>query len=205
MNKHQLIIIHGGIAFDSRTDYLTFLKEEPLSLERLRPRSDWKDSIQAELGEGFDVLRPKMPTVLNAQYEEWRLMFNKMLELTDPELSLIGHSLGGTFLVKYLSEHTVARAIRALYLLAAPYHDEKLDESLGTFRLATDLSGVLKQVPEIHLYYSRDDESVPFQHGQLYQKALAPRASLREFTDRGHFRTEEFPELVADIHRTTGN
>jgi len=43
-----------------------------------------------------------MPCIENAKYNEWKIQFEKYLKRTDNDLILIGMSLGGIFLTKYL-------------------------------------------------------------------------------------------------------
>jgi hypothetical protein len=46
-----------------------------------------------------------MPNPMNARYNEWKILFKKIVLLLDDNVILIGHSLGAIFLVKYLSEN----------------------------------------------------------------------------------------------------
>lgn len=197
-NPQQILLIHGGSCFDSHEDYLNDLKTSPVDLKYFRSRKDWKDSIQNKLGEDFDVLQPKMPNKDNANYEEWKILFDKIVELLDDEVILVGHSLGGIFLAKYLSENTLSKKIKALFLIAAPFDNKNINESLGSFLLPEDLGRIEEQVKDIFLYYSKDDVVVPFLHGEEYKNKL-PSSKFRVFEDRGHFKQEEFGELVGDI------
>jgi len=196
--KQQILVIHGGTTFNTKEEYLQFLKECPIEIEKLRPRLDWKNSLQERLGDDFDVLQPRMPNGTNAQYTEWSIWFGKIVDLLEDDIILVGHSLGGIFLAKYLSENQLSKSIRALFLVAAPFNDEGMDESLGSFRINDSPSRLDQQVGNIFLYYSKDDEVVPFTHANLYKEALS-KAIVKSFEDRGHFKQAEFPEIVEDI------
>jgi len=100
--KQQIVVIPGGTTFDNQKDYHNFLESFDVDLDRLRYRKDWKDSLQEELGQEYDVFQPRMPNSTNAQYDEWRTMFEKIIEKTGDEILLVGHSLGALFLVKHL-------------------------------------------------------------------------------------------------------
>lgn len=190
--KQQVVVIHGGDSFRAREEYLQFLKNFPLTIEQLRLKRDWKRSLPEVLGEEYDVLAPIMPNKTNAQYEEWVLWFKKILQFLEDGVILIGHSLGGTFLAKYLAEHTFPRRIGALLLIAAPHNHSG---ECGDFVIPESLEGVVRQVERIFLFHSADDDIVPFSELAEYRKQL-PDASVITFIDRGHFNQAEFPELT---------
>ena len=110
---------------------------------------------------------------------------------------LIGHSLGGLFLAKYLSENLFHKKISGLFLVAAPHSGT---EDIGDFGLTSDLEKVWEQCQNIHLYQGEDDPVVPASEVEEYRKAW-PEAKVHIFPDRGHFNQEEFPELVEEIKR----
>jgi len=139
-----------------------------------------------------------MPNAFNASYEEWSIWFKKHLDVLDDTLILIGHSLGGVFLAKYLSEHDTGKRILGTFLVAAPNSSEDADYSLASFALPDSLDRFSEQGGRIQLYHSTDDTVVPFSDLARYQSAL-PRAHASIFSDRGHFLQETFPELVEEI------
>ena len=150
------------------------------------------------MGEEYEVIAPKMPNKLNAKYLEWKIWFEKFIPHFELEVILVGHSLGGTFLVKYLSENKLPKKIRGVFLVAACYNTQDSDYSMADFILPKNLEGIYLQAGKIFIYHSKDDEVVPFADFEKYKKEL-PKAVAREFTDRGHFNQEEFPELFEDI------
>jgi len=190
--KQQILVIHGGDSFNSQKEYLDYLKSKPIDLDRLRFSLNWKDSLQDDLGDKFDVLNPRMPNGTNAQYDEWKLWFERILPALDRKLILIGHSLGGVFLAKYLAENNINKTLKAVVLVAAPY---KASDGLGQFALTTNLINFGRQAPKILLIQSEDDPVVPKQEVDLYKKEL-PSAESMIFKDSGHFQIEHFPELV---------
>jgi len=194
--KHQIFVIHGGHASNSYEEYLKYLKEKEVTLGRLRSK-DWKASLGEKLGEEFEVFAPKMPNQQNAKYLEWKIYFEKLIPLMESDVVLIGHSLGGIFLAKYLSEETFPKKIRATFLVAAPF-DAPDGRSLADFVLSSSLNKFEQQGGDIFLYQSRDDDVVPFSNVEEYQRAL-PHAHVSVFDDMGHFNSEHFPELEKDI------
>lgn len=140
-----------------------------------------------------------MPNKTNAQYNEWKIFFKKLVDLLDDNFILIGHSLGGIFLTKYLSENQVNKIIKKTFLIAAPYDDGGMDkEPMYSFLRSGDLKKMENQAGKIYIYQSKDDFAVPFDHLEKYRKAI-PSATVREFEDRNHFLQEIIPELINDI------
>jgi len=197
----QILMIHGGTTFESDKEYLDYLKNKKIELDRLVVRDRWIRNLAKDLGEDYLVLTPKMPNSTNARYEEWKTWFENVLTVLDKELILIGHSLGGIFLVKYLSENKIDKTIKAIFLLGAPFDDDLGEESLADFVLPENLSGFSDQVEKMFFLHSKDDPCVPCDHAFKYQKKL-PEAKLVIFENKGHFNEEEFPELAELIKKS---
>lgn len=195
--KKQVVIIGGGTTFDTYDEYLSYLKNKSVDADNFKRRVDWKDGLEKELGSDFEVFVPKMPNATNARYEEWKIWFDRMVPFLRGGVVLIGHSLGGIFLPKYLSENTLPIKISAVFLVAAPFDDEA-EESLTNFRLSLSLDRFKQQCAKIYLLHSKDDPLVPFSESEKYKKEI-PEAKAIIFGDRQHFKQESFPEIVALI------
>jgi uncharacterized protein len=197
--KSQILLVHGGDTFNTYEEYFSFLAEFPIEIDQYRVKKvSWKRGLPDALGTDYEVIAPDMPSKGNAKYAEWKLWFEKFFPYLDSKVILVGHSLGGTFLAKYLSENEFPKTVRALFMVSAPFDDRDADYSLADFTLPKNLSLLAHQAQKIFLYYSRDDRVVPFADLKKYQSAL-PNAIAKIFTDRGHFNQETFPELVHDI------
>ncbi|MEW9674116.1 alpha/beta hydrolase [Ammoniphilus sp. 3BR4] len=72
--------------------------------------------LQDGLGADYDLLYPIMPDSENPEYEPWKVHLKKELAAVHSEVILIGHSLGGAVLLKYLSEGTYQTSIAALFV-----------------------------------------------------------------------------------------
>ncbi|MGC9611011.1 MAG: alpha/beta hydrolase [Minisyncoccia bacterium] len=197
--KKQVVVIHGGDNFDSYKEYIKFLKGFKIDFERFKKRN-WKESLRQELGRGFEVVLPKMPNPTNAKYLEWRIWFRKIVPFFKKDVILVGHSLGGIFLAKYLAENKFPKRIKATFLIAAPFDDKDADYSLVDFVLPKSLKKLEKQGGKIFIYQSKDDPVVPFADFGKYKKAL-PNAYAVAFKNKSHFSQEKFPELVREIKR----
>lgn len=192
----QILVINGGNAFETYDEYLDYLKNKELTLEELNYKG-WKDRLSENLGNGYKVFNPRMPNDKNARYAEWKIWFEKFLPLLDHDLILIGHSLGGIFLTKYLSENKIDKNILATFLVAAPFNTTG-KHPLVDFVISENISGLAKQGGQIFIYHSSDDKVVPYSNCEDYKKAL-PNATIRVFETNGHFHQTEFPEIIDDI------
>jgi predicted alpha/beta hydrolase family esterase len=187
----QILIIHGGDSYSSYDEYFNDLKNSELQYDRLKPARRWKDEIIDSLPDA-DILTPTMPNSQNAQYEEWKIWFEKIIPFLGNDVRLIGHSLGAMFLAKYLNTSPLDVPIRQLILLAGGYDEEA--EGYGQFRIES-ATGLEKSAIEIHLMHSEDDPVVPYEALSKYERDL-PNAFVHRFTDRNHFLQPTFPELL---------
>ena len=154
-------------------------------------------SLQHALGTGYDVLSPKMPEEDRPVYQAWKERIANELVTLEGEVILVGHSLGGSVLLKYLSEEEVEKPVAGLFLIATPYwgfEDWKVDE----YALREDFASKIPRGMPVFLYHSRDDEVVPFAHAALYAEKL-PRATVREFYGRGHQFGDDLSEVAREI------
>jgi predicted alpha/beta hydrolase family esterase len=188
----QLIFIHGGNAYLSRSKYLEALRNETYDPKREKERDlRWHRHLESDLGPGWEVFKPQMPGGRNNHYEEWEIWFSKILKHARDGVVLVGHSLGGNFLVKYLSENKHPVTISSLHLIAPAWNTR-------TFTMPTSYRR-LKAIPHIYVYHSTDDTVVPFSDAERLCKVV-PTATLIRFENRGHFLGSDFPELLAHLN-----
>jgi len=195
----QIVLIHGGTDFRTYEEFISQLKSEPVDITEFQPKQRWRNTFAERLGPNYQVLTPTMPNKENAHYEEWKIWFEKMSPFLIDGVILMGHSLGGIFLAKYLSENTFPKKIGATVLVSAPYNSEGLEPPLGDFQLTRPLENLAKQSPVIYLVHGGDDPIVPFSHAQKYLAQL-PNAKLVTIPGGDHFSQPEFPELIELIH-----
>lgn len=195
----QILAIHGGDVFETYEEYLDFLKNYKVDLEKVK-YGGWKDHLQEKLGNDFEVIYPQMENYHNAKYAEWKIWFEKFIPFLKDGIILIGGSLGGIFLAKYLSENNFPVKIKATFLVAAPFDDKdrSADYTLGDFALPESLEKFSGQGGKIFLYHSEDDPVVPFTDLEKYARKL-PGAEKVIFQDKGHFNLKEFSELVEKL------
>jgi predicted alpha/beta hydrolase family esterase len=142
---------------------------------------------------------PEMPDGEAPGYRAWSDRISRKLAASNGEVILVGHSLGGSILLKHLSEERVEKPIAGVFLIAAPYWGT-VEWRVAEFELREDFPAALPEDVPIFLYHSRDDEVVPFAHLALYAGRL-PHATIREFDGRGHQLGDDLSEVTEDIAR----
>lgn len=186
------------MTFKKRKEYLAYLKTR----EVVYKISLWSQQYLDKKLEDFDIIKPRFPLSENARYEDWKIHFERFFPYLRHGVILIGVSLGGVFLAKYLSENTLPKRIRAVFLVGAPFDDSCPTEDLvGGFTLKSNLSRLNVCTENLHLLFSEDDPVVPIAHARKYQKKL-PSAHITVYKSKnGHFIVPTFPEIIRMIKK----
>lgn len=199
--KQQVVYIHGGESFKHYEDFLTRLRTKGIwDLPSSEPVGKWNNRLPADLGEDYEVFLPQMPNKQNARYEEWKIWFERHFEHLRDGVMLVGCSLGGMFLLRYVSEETLPFKVKALVIMAAPLPLPDIDHSdCEDFMCSLELvPTIAAKVPTVVIMHSTDDFVVPYSHGE-HLTTLLPEATFITFSDKNHFLVPELPELVAFI------
>ncbi len=194
----QILYIHGGMTFKNKKDYLHYLKTREVSLEK---KARWSgEYLEKKFGKSFKIIRPQMPLKEDAKYVEWLIHFERYIPNLKNNIILIGESLGGIFLAKYLSENKFPKKILATYLVCPPFDNTLPDEDLvGGFKLKSDLSLLEKNSKNLYLLFSKNDTCVPSSQAKKYAAKLKKATIIIYDHIAGHFQISEFPEIVKMI------
>ncbi len=157
-------------------------------------------SLQKELGSAYDVHYPIMPLDESAGYLDWKAQIAAEMASLEDDVILVGHSVGGSILLKFLSEEHADSSIAGLFLIGVPYFGGDENWNVDELILPRDFAKKLSSIPRIFLYHSHDDEIVPFPHLALHSAKL-PRAIIREFDGRGHQFKNDLAEIAGDIKK----
>jgi predicted alpha/beta hydrolase family esterase len=179
MTKHILLIQGGGSEEDHAAD------------------AKLVDSLQKSLGEAYVIHYPLLPTEESEPDLGRKKQIGKEMSLIDSEVILVGHSLGASMLLKYLSENQVEKQIAGIFLIAAPYWSGDEDWKQG-FKLRKDFADKMPKGVPVFLYHSVDDEEVPFDHLKIYQQNL-PQATARKMDTGGHQLNNDLSLVAKDI------
>lgn len=156
--------------------------------------------LGSALGRACELRYPKMPRENDPDYNRWRARIRQELAALDDGAILVGHSLGGSFLLKCISEEKIGKTIAGIILIAAPYWggDGWRYEGYERVALPEDFASKLPRGTPIFFYHGSDDEVVPFAHLALYAEKM-PRAVVRALEGRGHQLNNDLTEVAADI------
>lgn len=154
--------------------------------------------LEKELKDTYQFVFPRMPAPENPKYISWKNQLEKELNILHGEVILVGHSLGGSVLLKYLSEESCNLTISGLFIIASPYWGLDENWQLKDFILQNLFEENLPSIPNLFLYHSRDEEIVPFTHNKMYAEKL-PHAITRELEGKEHLFLNGFPILVNDL------
>ena len=195
--KKQVVFISGGEVFENRSGFKSWLSGPDSDFMLPQPGSEpvsfWSRNLGEDLGEEeFEVLSISMPLKQHAQYDEWKIWFEKHIQFMNDQVTLVGWSLGANFFAKYLSENTLSKNISSLHLVAGCFGCG------GGFDLSDDLSNVATQSAGTFIYHSTDDPVVPFTDAQKYTEVIAG-SGLVEFADSNHFLVPHISELISNI------
>jgi serine hydrolase len=153
--------------------------------------------LREGLGSGYEVLFPIMPSPEDPHYEAWSERLGQVLSELDEPPIVVGHSLGGSAVLKHLSETERHASIAGLLLVATPFWGQSDWEA--EWALPRDWPNSESALPPTFLFHSRDDEEIPFNHLELYAKRL-PDAEVHPVDGNGHlFDRGDLTEIVETI------
>jgi predicted alpha/beta hydrolase family esterase len=151
---------------------------------------------------------PEVPNSWLPEYEKWKKEFERY-DVSD-ETVLVGHSCGGGFLVRWLSENKGAEPAKVI--LVAPWLDIEgnipaaitegnLSAETDMFQFAID-PDVLARTKLV--IYSSDNDMKEIDSTLVKLKKELPGARYVDFKGYGHFckkdlKSVEFPELLKEI------
>lgn len=184
---NRAIILHG---MPPKDEYYSDKTEDSPS------NSHWIPWLQRQLLiNNINAQTPEMPHPYRPDYDVWKNEFERLEP--DENTLLVGHSCGGGFLVRWLSENP--KIIVGKVVLVAPWLDiEKKAGLMFDFSLKQDIAKQSKK--GIDLLYSTND-GPELQSSLKYLRQNTKDLRYHEFINYGHFtlsamKTREFPELL---------
>lgn len=158
------------------------------------------ESLQHALGPGFEIRYPVIQDDGEASYHQWRTLIDEELTGMSGPVIMVGHSVGGSVLAKWLSDGYGAREIGGVFLIASPFWggDGWRYEGYEELELPAGFAAKPSQELPIYLYHCRDDATVPFEHLSLFAQVM-PQATVRALDDGGHQLGDDISVVARDI------
>ena len=188
-NMKNAIILHG-----------TCDKEEYYSLEYpSASNSHWLPWLQKNLlVNDVHAVTPEILNGFKPDYDVWCREFERY-DITS-ETILVGHSCGGGFLLRWLSEHPDIKVDKVI--LVAPWFDPTRRKTTDFFDFTLD-SNLVDRTRGVTVFSSNNDSDEIIKSVQIISEQV-PNIKIKEFLNYGHFcygdmKTEEFPELLEEI------
>lgn len=160
----------------------------------------WLPWLQKQLLiKGYNCQTPEMPKAYAPSYTAWKRIMDTFP--MDEGTTLVGHSCGGGFFVRYLTEKK--QKIKNL-VLVAPTLDPL--QKFGNFLSFSLEKPLVNYVEDIHIFYAQNEpvkgikESVELLHNTY-------KAHRHTLKNHGHFTlkhmgTDAFPELLKVIENS---
>jgi len=154
-------------------------------------------SLQAALGKSYKVHYPQLHTDEALPDFGWLRQIGKEIDKITGNVIVVGHSVGASLLLKYISENKINKKIDGIFLISTPFWrgDEGWEQGL---KLHEDFADKLPKGVRIFFYQSRDDEEVSFGTLSLYSQKL-PGAIIREIAKGGHQLNNDLTIVAEDI------
>jgi len=181
----KVIIVHGMPS-----------KESYEASGRIAGAKHWMPWLVSELAKaGIEAHHPEMPEPYAPDYEKWSQVFE--LFNIDENTMLVGHSAGGGFLVRWLSEHKDKKVGKVV--LVAPWIDPTHAWAPAMFNELVIDENLAERTAGVTEFISLDDEQDELDTLAILKEKIK-RLEVIEFKDKGHFisahmGTDEFPEL----------
>ena len=161
---------------------------------------NWIPWLKDKLMEkGIDAYAPLMPNSWKPKFEEWKNILEKF-DINE-ESTLVGHSAGGAFLVRWLGESN--KRVKKLILIAPAKKLNKLNkDEMGQFYDFQINKNINNNVKEVLIFVADNEWPIIKESVKIYEKELDVKKI--ELKGMGHFMTkymgtDEFPELLEEV------
>lgn len=161
--------------------------------------SHWLPWLQKQLLIN-DILTstPEMFKSYSPNYNSWKLEFEK--NIIDTQTTLVGHSCGGGFIIRWLSENRDVKVDKVI--LVAPWLDPSNEKNSDFFNFEMDSELIFRCNKFLIFNSINDSEDIKISLDMIRNKIK--EVNIINFENYGHFcfsdlKTEKFPELLKEI------
>lgn len=169
------------------------------------PKGNWFPWLKKELEEkDYQVFVPQFPHPKDHHLPDWLGVLKEYDRHINEKTILIGHSLGGLFLLRVLER--LSKPVYAAFLVATPvgvrpilYYDS--DEKFSGFRF--DWEKIRKGAKHFTAYHSDNDPYISLGNGEELAKQLGVKLTF--IPKAGHINAEsgytKFDQILRDIEK----
>src|SRR3989344_1866488 len=169
------------------------------------PQENWFPWFKEKLGNsGVQVIVPQFPTPEGQSAEAWFKVLDEQEDKIDENTILIGHSLGGIFLLRVLER--LEKPVRAAFFVGTPVGVRPIqnwdsDEKFSGFDF--DWGKIKRNARDFIVYHSDDDPYVSLGNGEKLAKELS--VDLTFIPNAGHFNARagytKFEHLLGEVNK----
>lgn len=170
------------------------------------PNGGWRPYVMTELGaRDIYACSLAMPKPNEPQLSEWLDEIKRHVdECVEDEIYLVGHSLGGIAILRFLETYTVPQ-IRGVILVSSPCHQNK-NEKIKSFLAAEVAWDVIKkQNKKVVVIHGDNDPVVPFSDAEEAAREL--NGTLISIPNGQHLNGAagftKLPEVVEQLEKMT--
>lgn len=154
--------------------------------------SNWYQYVKKALeSKGYEVKAENMPDPELARKEFWLPFIENELSANENTIG-IGHSSGAVALLRYAETHKM----KGIVLIGASYTDlgDENEKASGYYDDEWRWEDIKNNVEFRVVMASTDDPYIPIEQARFIHEKLD--TIYHEFTDKGHFNSNEAPEIV---------
>jgi predicted alpha/beta hydrolase family esterase len=155
-------------------------------------------SLRKHLGRGYKVRYPEMPNEDEPDYATWSEEIARELAEMQPRPIVVGHSIGGSVLIKWLVEGKNRPPLGPVFLVSLPFWHDHPFWKWPEAQLPSDAGDRLPPDLELFIYHGGADDFVPPEHAERHAKLL-PRARLHILPGRDHQLNDDLREIADQI------
>ncbi|HOY12313.1 MAG TPA: alpha/beta hydrolase [Saprospiraceae bacterium] len=160
------------------------------------------ESLRSSLGLGYTIHYPLLTDSDEPDFGRIKQIENA-ISIIEDEIILVGHSLGASMILKYLSEDPIKIKITGIFLIATPFWDGH-EEWVNGIKLKENFADNLPKDIPIFLYHCVDDSIVPIEHLEIYTQKM-PNAVICKLDSGDHHFDNNLSLVAKDIKTLKGN
>lgn len=167
------------------------------------PNGGWRPYLMREL-EKHDIYACSlpMPSPEAPKLDEWLEEINHYVDMNkNDEIYLVGHSLGGTAILRYLEEYTSPN-IKGAILVSTPCHQNANEKIRDFLSSDFDWTKMKNKIPKVVVIHGDNDPFVPVSEAQKTTQELEGKLIL--ISNGKHLNDEsagftELPEALSAL------